>query len=183
MTTEETTGLERFVCAAAKFAERCHKGQLRKYTNRPYIEHPARVAARVSLLPDSVDAAVCAAWLHDVIEDCNITAECIESLFGPHVSRIVVALTNTSKVDFPNLNRAARKAKDRERIVLLPRGIKCVKLIDRIDNLREMSGAPEDFKKVYASESRALLEVLRGADAALERELENVIAELEHRDV
>ena len=55
------------VTKAALFAEKAHRGQLRKYTGEPYIVHPAEVAKIVSTLPEATDALICVAWLHDVI--------------------------------------------------------------------------------------------------------------------
>lgn len=58
------------IIQAAQFAAQAHQGQARKYTGRPYIEHPGRVAARVMVLRDVAEPVVCAAWMHDVLEDC-----------------------------------------------------------------------------------------------------------------
>lgn len=90
---------------ARNIATSAHKGQLDKI-KVPYIEHPAMVAHLVQLLPDfaTVDpatreAAICAAWLHDVIEDTPVTADSLEAVgFSGDVVRAVVALTRTVHV-------------------------------------------------------------------------------------
>ena len=60
------------ILRAAQFARQAHEGQRRKCNDRPYIEHPARVAARVTILPGATEAMVVAAWLHDVVEDTTV---------------------------------------------------------------------------------------------------------------
>ena len=61
---------------AAEFAKAAHEGidQRRKYTNEPYIVHPQLVAEIVSSVTDDEDM-ICAAWLHDVVEDTPVTLE------------------------------------------------------------------------------------------------------------
>ena len=164
-------GDEGIVREAELFASRCHCGQTRKYTGRPYITHPVRVALRVAAHPIASDELVAAAYLHDVVEDCGVMFEEIEREFGAAVATMVRHLTNLPKV--PGENRKLRKQKDRERIALVPPECKIVKLIDRIDNLREID--PNDgFAKVYADESLLLLEVLREADRELASEFQSL---------
>ena len=57
------------ILKAAAFARRAHAGQRRKYNDRPYIVHPARVAGRVAAHPQATETMVAAAFLHDVVED------------------------------------------------------------------------------------------------------------------
>lgn len=146
------------IIAAAQFAEKAHRGQVRKFTNRPYIEHPMRVAGRACLIPSFGEDEIAAAWMHDVLEDYPFVK--IPAIFSPWCYNIVCELTNPSK-KHPELNRAARKAMDREHLATVSREAKIIKLLDRIDNLNEMVGADDDFKRLYAEESRALAEALR----------------------
>jgi (p)ppGpp synthase/HD superfamily hydrolase len=120
---------------------------------------------------------VAAAWLHDVIEDCGVTAEDLAEHFATGVVRLVVELTNPSK-KHPDLPRAERKRMDREHAALVSREAKVIKLADRVDNLQETADDPRtpcDFVKLYRRESADLLEVLRGADKGLEQELEALV--------
>ena len=65
---------------AFKFAEKCHKGQFRK-TGDPYIVHPINTA--IYLANMRMDSqTISAALMHDVIEDCGVTYDEIENLFG-----------------------------------------------------------------------------------------------------
>lgn len=146
------------ILKAAALAVRAHEGQKRKYNGRPYVTHPARVAGRVGLLPDVTEEMVAAAYLHDVLEDTTITREEIERETSPQVGFYVDWMTNKSKgIALP---RAERKAMDRKRLAEAPPQVKLIKTLDRIDNLTEMAGAKDDFKKVYAQESLLLAEAL-----------------------
>ena len=161
---------------AQAFATAAHAEQTRKYHGGPYIDHPRRVAERVAALPGATDAMVAAAWLHDVVEDCGVTLTTIEAEFGADVASIVGQLTHTSKVDYPHLNRAGRKAKDREHLAAAGREAKLIKLVDRIDNLRDLASSGDvDFSKVYAAEALLLLDALGDVDAALAAELRDAV--------
>lgn len=146
------------IILAAQFAEVSHRGQVRKYTGRPYIEHPARVAARVMTIPGVDEDVVCAAWMHDVLEDCSGVE--IPAIFPPRCYRMVVALTNPSK-KFPELNRDERKAMDRDHLRNVDPWVKVIKLIDRIDNLRDLQFCGDGFKYQYARESQKLCDAIR----------------------
>ena len=94
-------------------------------------------------------------------------------MFGEKVASYVYELTNIPKEFRPDANRAERKRQDRERIATISREAKVVKLIDRIDNLREID-PNEGFAQKYADESMLLVEVLEDADPVLATELKKV---------
>ena len=74
---------------AIAFATKAHKGQYRKGTKRPYIVHPLEVAKIVSTMTKDEDV-ICAAVLHDTIEDCKgITEETLRLQFGDRVAQLV----------------------------------------------------------------------------------------------
>lgn len=149
------------IIQAAHLAAQAHREQTRKYTGRPYIEHPMRVAGAVSIIPGVLEEVVAAAWLHDVIEDCpKYTNDVID--LGAGVFEFVSDLTNRSKLrEHAKKNRAERKKIDREYLAECHIWVKVVKLIDRLDNLREMTTGPADFKIKYREESLMLAEALR----------------------
>jgi GTP pyrophosphokinase/guanosine-3',5'-bis(diphosphate) 3'-pyrophosphohydrolase len=124
---------------AYKVAERAHLGQLRD-EGTPYIVHPVRVA--VSLVEELQiyrPQLVCAALLHDVIEDSNTSRKDIESGFGEEVAEIVWLLTkfeDTSLSDYLSAIEAAAET-----------GAPIVKLCDRLDNLRFLAHSPRDDKR------------------------------------
>jgi (p)ppGpp synthase/HD superfamily hydrolase len=157
------------ILTAAGLAEKLHHGQKRKFTGRPYIEHPGRVAARISRHRDATEEMVMAAWLHDVIEDCDARPFDLMDYFHPTTVHMVIALTNPSKGS-PGLPRAQRKEMDRRHIATCSRQVRMIKLADRTDNLREVRAGSE-FATLYAAESRLLLEALAGTDRELEVEM------------
>ena len=77
---------------AISFAAQCHDGMLRKGTNLPYIVHPAEAAAICAAMTED-EEVLCAAVLHDVMEDCGVTFEAIESRFGTRVAQLVESET------------------------------------------------------------------------------------------
>lgn len=146
---------------AARVAEFAHRGQLRKYTGRPYIEHPGRVAARMMRHCAADEYIVAAAWLHDVLEDTSVSEEDL-AVFMPGLSmRYVKMLTNPSK-QTPHLNRAQRKELDREHLRTCPGDVRRIKMADRIDNLLDLMHPTADiaFVETYLRESDLLLSSL-----------------------
>lgn len=146
------------ILKAAALAAKAHEGQKRKYTNFPYITHPARVAGRVGILPGVTEEMVAAAYLHDVLEDTTVTKDEIELETNAQVAFYVDCMTNKSKDS--GLPRAERKAMDRKHLSEVPFEIKQIKALDRMDNLLEMTGASADFKKLYIEESLLLADAL-----------------------
>ena len=172
------------IMEAAKYADMAHGGQKRKYSNRPYIEHPGRVAAR--LTRDSYSSycggenLIAAAWLHDVLEDCpDVSHEGLSITFGRQVADLVLEVTNPSK-QFPDLPRHARKALDRDHLAGASHGAKIIKLVDRTDNLLDMLGADRDFKQLYLDETRLLYQrALRETSHQLEKEFNEAFDSLQ----
>lgn len=167
------------IIAAAQFANAAHSGQTRKYSGRPYIEHPMRVAGMTALLYPDEDM-IAAAWLHDVLEDCpDFTSDRLRVAFGTNVAALVVCLTNPSKGS--PLPRAERKKMDHEHLATCSLPVRQLKLLDRIDNVRDLAEAPDTgFKNLYAAETRLLIEAicmpgLVALIQQLERELERLL--------
>lgn len=141
-----------------------HDGQIRKYNSRPYIEHPMRVA-HAAMMHGLGDHAVAAAWLHDVLEDCEVEPGTIKNHCGATVLALVMELTNPSKGS--KEPRGKRKALDRKHIAGASREARVLKLLDRLDNIREMTGCDPDFWTVYAGETRQLCDALDCDDALI----------------
>jgi len=157
------------IIRAAALAARAHSGQKRKYTGFPYITHPARVAGMAGILPGVTEEMVAAAYLHDVLEDTNVTRHEIEAETNTQVGFYVDCMTNKSKGT--GLPREKRKQMDRDRLATMPVEVKKIKLLDRIDNLREMTDSPADFKALYAEESLLLLQAIGDGDSDLAQTL------------
>jgi (p)ppGpp synthase/HD superfamily hydrolase len=147
------------IIKARKFAEAAHRSidQKRKYTEDPYIVHPAAVAKLVSGVTDDVDV-ICAAWLHDVVEDTPVTIEDVHKEFGQRVAALVADLTDISRQE--DGNRQARKQIDRDHTQIACAEAKTVKLADLIDNARSITQHDPKFAKTFMQEKMLLLEVL-----------------------
>lgn len=152
---------------ALEFARKAHEGQQRKYTNEPYIEHPKRVAGIVRTVPHS-EEMICAAYLHDVVEDTPVSHEDIEKRFGKKVAKLVHELTDEfMKENYPGLNRKERKKRETARQADISPEAKTIKLADVIDNTRDIIKNDKNFARRYIPEMEALVESLQGGNFRL----------------
>ena len=152
---------------ALAFATKAHGEQKRKYTQEPYVEHTKRVANLVRTVEHS-EAMICAAYLHDVVEDTPVSREEIEQNFGKEVARLVHELTDEFvKEDYPALNRKKRKQREVARQAEMSPEAKTIKLADVIDNTRDIIKNDKDFARRYIPEMEALVEALQGGDFKL----------------
>lgn len=149
---------------ALTFVRIAHREQKRKYTDTAYLFHLLNVAELVSTVNDDL-VILTAALLHDVIEDCEVTAEALENLFGEEVAKLVVEVTDVSTLE--DGNREERKRLDREHLAgSSPEGA-TIKLADIIDNCPSVIAFDPAFAKVYLREKRLLLEILTHGDQKL----------------
>lgn len=153
---------------ARAFATAAHGaiGQKRKHTDEPYINHPAAV---VRLLLDhrlTDESMICAAWMHDVVEDCPVDLSEIRAMFSAEIADLVWVLTDTPTVK-GGMNRAARKGWDRLRLADAPAAAQNIKCADLIDNTKSIVEHDPNFAKVYMREKRELLKALTKADEFL----------------
>lgn len=148
------------------FATRAHEraGQRRRYTGEPYITHPAAVAALVASVAHT-PSMLAAAWLHDTVEDTDVSLEDIELEFGLSVARLVSWLTQRSRAQ--DGNRAVRKRIECAVLALAPAEVHTVKLADLIDNCTSIFEHDPAFAAVYGREMAELLGVLTRGDAQL----------------
>ena len=157
------------IVRAAYFAGEKHKDQRRSDKEEtPYINHPLELA---SILVDEgrVDEVdvICAALLHDTIEDTNTTFEELESLFGSVVTNIVREVSNDM-----TLSSVDRRKKEAESIPFLSRKAKLVKLADKIANIRDISTMPPvgwnlEKKEAYFDFSLSIAERAKDASHVL----------------
>jgi len=167
--TKDLSGMN-VVQKAQVYAMAAHAsvGQLRKYTNEPYIVHPGEVAAIVAGVPGSTEDMVAAAWLHDVVEDTGCTFTDIHMAFGIDIATLVGWLTDVSKPE--DGNRAHRKALDRAHTADAPAEAQTIKLADLISNSRSIMAHDPAFAKTYLEEKRLLLAVMTKGDPGLHAE-------------
>lgn len=157
--------MNELVKKALEFAKKAHEGQKRKYTGEPYIVHPIEVMNIVKTVePDNIPM-LCAALMHDCVEDCDVTFEDIRKEFGVWIAELVEDLTDISAPE--DGNRATRKAIDRNWTAQAHIEAKTIKLADLISNTKSICEHDRDFAKVYIKEKELLLEVLTEGDPVL----------------
>lgn len=160
---------------AALFAAAAHAAidQRRKYTDDPYIQHPAAVAQIVRSAVGNHPEMLAAAWLHDVVEDTAVSLDLIKKEFGPCVAALVDGLTDVSKLN--DGNRAARKSIDLRHTAAQSPACKTIKLADLIHNSQSILAYDPEFARVYLAEKQALLEVLREGDKTLWEKAKHIV--------
>ncbi|WP_413165746.1 RelA/SpoT family protein [Capilliphycus salinus ALCB114379] len=143
------------VCKAFEFAYKLHEGQYRK-SGEPYINHPIAVAGLLRYL-GSEGTVVAAGFLHDVIEDTEVTPDELESHFGSEVRQLVEGVTKLSKFNFSN--KTERQAENFRRMFLaMAKDIRVivVKLADRLHNMRTLEFLPDHKRRSIALETREI---------------------------
>lgn len=152
---------------ALEFARKAHGIQQRKYSEEAYIEHPIRVAELLKSVPHTPEM-ICAAYLHDVVEDTPVSLQDIERKFGRKIAALVEELTDEfEKKNYPHLNRQQRKQKEVERQAKMSLEAKTIKLADVIDNTRDILKNDPGFARKYIQEMEALTEALQGGNFKL----------------
>jgi GTP diphosphokinase / guanosine-3',5'-bis(diphosphate) 3'-diphosphatase len=122
---------------AYDFAAEQHKSQLR-LSGEPYLSHPVEVAHLLADMKLDV-TSICAALLHDVVEDTKMRPEKISEIFGPDVARLVEGVTKISRLDL--LAPEARQAENVRKMLLAMVDdvrVVMVKLADRVHNMRTL---------------------------------------------
>jgi guanosine-3',5'-bis(diphosphate) 3'-pyrophosphohydrolase len=131
-------GLQDFVRALA-FASRKHSQQRRKDADAsPYINHPIALVSILAVEARINDSdTLCAALLHDTIEDTDTSVEELVEAFGSRVASLVQEVT-----DDKLLPKAERKLRQVEHAAHLSPKARLVKLADKIANLRDVADSP-----------------------------------------
>jgi len=147
------TDTEALLASAFDFAYQLHEGQYRA-SGEPYIVHPIAVA---DLLRDiGASAAVIAAgFLHDVVEDTQVTPEEIEGHFGGEVRALVEGVTKLGGIHFTN--RTEAQAENLRRMFLAMASdirVVLVKLADRLHNMRTLGALKPEKQQRIARETR-----------------------------
>lgn len=137
---------------AYMYAYEKHFGQKRK-SGEDYIIHPLNVAYILAGI-NADYKTICSALLHDTIEDCDVTKEEIEELFGGEVAYLVESLTKINKLNF-SCDSEATIANQRKILVGLTEDVRVIilKLADRLHNMRTLWALPEKKQKENAKET------------------------------
>ena len=161
---------------ALAFSAEKHTKQRRKDIDKsPYINHPislANILAQRWVIDENV---LCAAILHDTIEDTETTVEELQEHFGEKITSIVLEVT-----DDKSLEKSVRKQKQVEHAASISHEAKLVKLADKIANITDIINTPpedwsSDRKKDYFNWAKAVVDNLRGAHQGLEKDFDDLI--------
>ena len=125
---------------AVKFAKKAHKGQTRKGSNAPYIEHPLEVVEIVKTMTDDEDIWS-AAILHDTVEDTEVTQEDIYKKFGKRISELVASNTENKRESLPASETwKIRKQETLDRLSgTKDLAEKIIVLADKLSNIRQLA--------------------------------------------
>lgn len=165
----------RLIVKAYEYSQQAHAGQQRK-SGDPYFVHPVSVAGILTEL--RLDASsVCAALLHDVVEDTLATTEDIEAAFGSEIAGLVDGVTKLSKINFTSKeDRAAENF--RKMVMAMAQDIRVllVKLCDRLDNMRTLEHMKREAQERIARETLEIYAPLanRLGIASFKTELEDL---------
>lgn len=143
------------ISRAFEFAYKLHEGQLRA-SGEPYIAHPVAVAGLLRDLGGS-SVMIAAGFLHDVVEDTEVTPEEIESRFGVEVRRLVEGVTKLSKFNFSS--KTERQAENFRRMFLAMAAdirVIVVKLADRLHNMRTLEHLNPQKQRSISQETREI---------------------------
>ena len=131
---EDTTDI---ILGAKKFAQEKHKNQKRKDGVTPYSDHLEGVVNRLKNLGVTDKDVLCAAWLHDIIEDPDVTFDQINERFGREVAVIVLSLSKDQ-----NILKKDREIQYISQLKDASFQTKIIKLCDISANLKDLANAP-----------------------------------------
>ena len=145
------------VYKAKRYASKKHKGQIRKFENKPYIVHPKRVANIVKKYKDSkqINNLIAAAILHDTLEDTDATEKELRKKFGKLVASLVKELTSDKEI---MKEKGGKRKYLADKMSNMSSWALVIKLADRLDNVSGLRRATPDFKKNYAKQTNYILD-------------------------
>ena len=167
---------------AFNFARNAHRG-VRRRSGEPYIMHPIAVARIVCEEIGLGSTSICAALLHDVVEDTEYTVEDIRNLFGDKIAQIVEGLTKISGSFFGSQDSA--QAENYKKLLLtMSEDIRVIliKIADRLHNMRTLDSMAPNKQLKIAGETLYIYAPLayRLGLNKIKSELENLSFRFEH---
>jgi len=170
------------ITKAFYFAKQAHKG-IKRRSGEPYIMHPIAVARIVCEEIGLGSTSICAALLHDVVEDTDYTIEDIENLFGVKIAQIVEGLTKISGGIFGD--RASAQAENFKKLLLTMSNdirVILIKIADRLHNMRTLGSMLASKQYKIAGETLYIYAPLahRLGLNKIKTELENLSFKYEH---
>ena len=172
------------ITKAFHFARQAHKG-VRRLSGEPYIMHPIAVAQIACEEVGLGSTSICAALLHDVVEDTDYTTEDLANIFGPKIAQIVDGLTKISGGIFGE--QASAQAENFKKLLLtMSEDIRVIliKICDRMHNMRTLASQPANKQYKIAGETLYIYAPLanRLGLYKIKSELENLSFQYEHPD-
>ena len=169
---------------AFNFAYKAHYG-VRRLSGEPYIMHPLAVARICVQQIGLGSTSICAALLHDVVEDTDYTVEDIAGLFGDKIAQIVGGLTKISGGVFGD--QASEQAENFRKLLLTISDdirVVLIKIADRLHNMRTLGAQPKDKQYKIAGETEYIYAPLahRLGLFPIKTELEDLSFKYEHPD-
>ena len=170
------------ITKAFNFARQAHKG-VRRLSGEPYIMHPIAVALIACEEVGLGSTSICAALLHDVVEDTDYTVEDLANIFGPKIAQIVDGLTKISGGIFGE--QASAQAENFKKLLLtMSEDIRVIliKICDRLHNMRTLASQPANKQYKIAGETLYIYAPLanRLGLYKIKSELENLSFQYEH---
>src|SRR5438309_6161602 len=140
----------RIVQRAYEVADRSHRGQFRR-SGDPYITHPLAVATIVAEL-GMEEPTICAALLHDTVEDTHLSVDDVRREFGDEVAMLVDGVTKLDKVKY---GESAEAETIRKMVVAMAKDPKVLilKLADRLHNVRTLEWLPAEKQQRTAKQT------------------------------
>ena len=172
------------ITKAFNFARQAHKG-VRRLSGEPYIMHPIAVARIACEEVGLGSTSICAALLHDVVEDTDYTTEDLENIFGSKIAQIVDGLTKISGGIFGE--QASAQAENFKKLLLTMSDdirVILIKICDRLHNMRTLESQPANKQYKIAGETLYIYAPLsnRLGLYKIKSELENLSFQYEHPD-
>ena len=170
------------ITKAFNFAKQAHKG-VRRLSGEPYIMHPIAVAMIACSEIGLGSTSICAALLHDVVEDTDYTVEDLENIFGAKIAQIVDGLTKISGGIFGE--QASAQAENFKKLLLTMSDdirVILIKICDRLHNMRTLDSQPANKQYKIAGETLYIYAPLanRLGLNKIKSELENLSFKFEH---
>ncbi|MDA3836740.1 MAG: HD domain-containing protein [Nanoarchaeota archaeon] len=143
---------------AIQFAEQKHRDQKRKFSGEPYITHPISVATIIRDNKNShrITELITAAFLHDTLEDTNITEQELKKYFGEFVLSLVKELT-TDENEMKKVGKTKYLADKMSNPNKMSSWALVIKLADRLDNVSDIHITSNEFKERYTKETNFIL--------------------------
>ena len=138
---------------AYRFAAEFHRDQRRR-SGEPYINHPVEVALILAHDLRMDEDVICAALLHDTVEDTPATLSDLSELFGETVAELVDGVTKLTSIEVDSMD-AKQALNLRKMFLAMSRDIRVViiKLADRLHNMRTLAALPPDRRVFKAHET------------------------------